>query len=263
MIGIARKHISSSRTPIRGTSSHHDSSNYSTYPSHQKHTPVVQSHPVYSQHSQPVYSQSAPSNTVYSNSIVPTITNSGRPIQNVTPMIRQASVHQVSGGVVNQMSTPTSSIAQVNVQPAATAGSQQASNGNTDQSEVSALQLLASISGESTTESLAVEIPEFTAIASPIALPANSDHFGTWTVALPGNQSIMLVLNHDGSFVWNATKEGNSSSFAGQYRLEAGRLTLVRSNDLQQMTGNWIGEGTTFAFKVDGAASSGLTFDRN
>ena len=110
VIGIARNHISSSRTPIRGTSSHHHSSNYSTYPSHQKHTPVVQSQPVYSQpqysqpvysqHSQPAYSQSAPSNTVYSKSIVPTITNSGKPIQNVTPVIRQASVHQASGGVL-------------------------------------------------------------------------------------------------------------------------------------------------------------------
>ncbi len=265
VIGIARNHTSSSRTPLRGTSSHQHTSNYSNYPTHPTHTPVVQSQPVYSQpqYSQPVYSQSAPSNTVYSHSSVPMTTNPVNPIQNVTPVIRQASVRQASGGVVNQMLTPTSSIAQVNVPPAATSGSPQSSNGNTDQSEVSALQLLASISGESTTESLAVEIPEFTAVAAPIALPASSDHIGTWAVALPGNQSIMLVLDHDGSFAWDATKEGKSSSFAGQYRLEDGRLTLVRSNDLQQMTGSWIGEGNTFAFKLDGAETSGLTFTRN
>jgi len=126
--------------------------------------------------------------------------------------------------------------------------------------ELSALQMLASISvDEETTDAVAVQIPEFAAAA----MPAIADQVGTWTVLLPGNQSLTLVLNQDNTFAWTAVKDGTSSSFEGQYRLEDGRLTLVRSNDLQQMSGSWNGEGANFTFKLDGATNSGLGFARN
>ncbi len=75
-------------------------------------------------------------------------------------------------------------------------------------------------------------------------------------------KSLPIALNADNSFQWHAVKEGKASSFQGQYRMEAGRLTLVRSNDLQQMAGSWSGEGANFTFKIDGATNSGLAFAR-
>ena len=72
-----------------------------------------------------------------------------------------------------------------------------------------------------------------------------------------------LTLNEDGSFVWKATKNGKSNSFQGQFRLENSQLTLVRSNDLQQMKGSWTGAEDKFTFKLDGATTSGLAFARS
>ena len=45
--------------------------------------------------------------------------------------------------------------------------------------------------------------------------------------------------------------------------MEEGRLTLVRSSDLQQMEGSWTGQGSSFTFKLDGAATAGLNFSRS
>ena len=101
------------------------------------------------------------------------------------------------------------------------------------------------------------QIPEFTAPNATV-----EGHVGTWNVQLPGNQSVELTLNNDRSFTWTATKQGKASSFTGQYRLESGRLTLVRSTDLQQMAGSWTGQDANFTFKLDGATNSGLTFTR-
>ncbi len=82
-------------------------------------------------------------------------------------------------------------------------------------------------------------------------------------MSLPGNQSVELTLNSDSSFIWTASKDGKSNSFQGQFRLEGNRLTLVRSNDLQQMTGNWSGADNQFTFKLDGATTGGLAFQRS
>ena len=80
---------------------------------------------------------------------------------------------------------------------------------------------------------------------------------------LPGNQSVELSLNENGTFRWTATKQGKSSAFEGQYRLETGRLTLVRSTDLQQMAGSWTANGEKFTFKLDGTKAGGLAFARS
>ncbi len=101
-------------------------------------------------------------------------------------------------------------------------------------------------------------LPQFTA-APATTQPVQS---GTWQVSLSGNQTIQLVLNDDSSFVWTATKDGKSSSFEGRYILENGRLTLVRSNDLQQMSGSWTLSERGASFKLDGTNSSALEFGR-
>lgn len=137
------------------------------------------------------------------------------------------------------------------------------STNNGGSSELSALQMLSTLNGNDVplpeNNAEAVEVPEFTAAATQ----STGGHVGNWSVALPGNQAISLMLNNDNTFNWTATKEGKSSSFQGQYRLEGERLTLVRSNDLQQMVGNWTGDGTNFTFKLDGATTSGLAFSRS
>ncbi|TWT78929.1 hypothetical protein CA13_03260 [Planctomycetes bacterium CA13] len=133
-------------------------------------------------------------------------------------------------------------------------------------SESSALQMLASLNAPATENAAttASQIPEFTAAASPTSTSQPvASHVGSWKVSLPGNQSVDLKLNNDGSFAWTATKEGKSSSFSGQFRLENGQLTLVRSNDLQQMTGTWTGSENSFTFKLDGATNGGLSFSRS
>ncbi len=130
--------------------------------------------------------------------------------------------------------------------------------------EASALQLLASMtqpeSSDTTSASDSPQIPQF----APAKTTASSEvkHVGTWQVTLPGNQAVQLELNADGSFSWTASKDGKSSRFQGQYRLEDKRLTLVRSTDLQQMAGSWISRGDGFTFKLDGAANGGLNFNR-
>ena len=129
--------------------------------------------------------------------------------------------------------------------------------------ESSALQMLASISNTSTTTEPAAasspQIPEF----GPANTGETVEHVGTWSVTLPGNQSVRLDLNSDGSFSWTASKNGSSSEFKGRYRLEKNRLTLVRSNDLKQMAGSWVGSGEAFTFKLDGATTGGLAFKKS
>ncbi len=85
---------------------------------------------------------------------------------------------------------------------------------------------------------------------------------GTWKVSLPGNQSVELVLRDDGQFSWTATKSGATSAFAGTYQLTGDQLTLVRSNDQQQMRGTWTANDSGFIFKLDGATTGGLNFHR-
>tara|TARA_R110002073_G_scaffold65408_8_gene163350 strand:+ start:363 stop:728 length:366 start_codon:yes stop_codon:yes gene_type:complete len=121
--------------------------------------------------------------------------------------------------------------------------------------------MLASINNveSSPAEETQPQMPEFTAASSTTA----GAHVGNWKVNLPGNQSVELVLADDGKFSWTATKEGKSNSFSGQYRLENGQLTLVRSNDLQQMSGQWTGSEGNFTFKLDGATNGGLNFQRS
>ncbi len=146
--------------------------------------------------------------------------------------------------------------------------------GQSQDATQSALQMLASLGGqqgqEQSTPNTAgqpqsdsqadagFELPQFT------AAPASNQPAvgGAFTVSLPGDQTIQLVLNNDSTFVWTATKAGQSSSFQGRYILENGRLNLVRSNDLQQMTGTWTQTQQGASFKLDGTNASALEFNR-
>jgi hypothetical protein len=149
-------------------------------------------------------------------------------------------------------------------QPASRKAAPQQTGNTQPNAEASALRLLASItqpeSSDTNSASDSPQIPQF----GPAKSTASSEpeHVGTWKVTLPGNQAVQLELSQDGSFIWTATKNGKSSRFQGQYRLEDNRLTLVRSTDLQQMAGSWTGSGNGFTFKLDGATNGGLNFNR-
>ncbi|MCR9211727.1 MAG: hypothetical protein NXI28_26195 [bacterium] len=109
------------------------------------------------------------------------------------------------------------------------------------------------------------QIPTFGSAtpASSVSSPAQP-HVGSWNVSLPGEQSVSLELNSDGSFVWVASKSGKTSQFSGQYRLDGGSLTLVRSQDLQKMEGTWTAsQNGGFVFRVGGGTNGGLNFTRS
>jgi hypothetical protein len=210
----------------------------------------------------------------------------GMPQQSVSQQAMQAQPQQQNGmqqGGVMPQGNVQNGVNNVQTQPqnvGVPQGNQNAGQPNVGapagtaapQTELSALQMLASLNGEATGPAMAAEVSPEAAVEAPAfsaqavqansAMPTNMVHVGTWRVGLPGNQNITLALNPDNSFQWNAIKDGKSSSFQGQYRMEGGRLTLVRSNDLQQMAGSWNGEGTNFTFKLDGATTSGLAFVR-
>ena len=200
------------------------------------------SHPSYSQpvHSQPTYSQPVISQPIVHQPII----NSTVPH---TPVLHTPTAQNI----VSPVSRPsTSSLS--STQPVATA--------TRASSKRSALQILASLNTKETSETeQEVQIPEFTTASST----SESAPVGTWTVTLPGEQSVSLELKADGTFQWTATKKGNSSRFGGKFRIQDGRLTLVRESDLQQMSGTWTGNDKQFTFKLDGATTSGLAFRRS
>ncbi len=271
---------------------------YPSYPSAQPiPAPSVHMQPTYSQpgyassmpsqphYAQPNYAQPALSQPSYTQ---PTYSQPG---VGTSPSIQQA--HHVQSqtvgqpsGVANPVSHAGSNPNVANVRPVTQATSQapaqqrvasprmaqsapaaaavQAAPAANSASQPSALEMLASITlDEVSTESVeatVAEIPEFTAAAT--SMSQVEAHVGIWSVTLPGNQSVTLELGADGNFKWTATKDGKSSNFDGQFRLEGERLTLVRSQDLQQMAGNWSGADGNFTFKLDGATNSGLAFAR-
>jgi len=238
-VGYSRVGISVSRAPVYRT---------------------VQPQPRYVQ-PQPVCAQPAYAQSGYAQPIPPQPTQMSQP----APVVGQQGVPQSNPVVTSTQPAiaPPNSAPAVQ-QPEASANAAPSNAASTN--EASALQMLASISTNDTTSSndtsvtqSTAQIPQFTAPTSA----ASNPHTGTWKVNLPGNQSVELLLNDDSSFRWTATKDGKSSSFQGQFRLENGRLTLVRSNDLQQMTGTWSGQDANFTFKLDGATNSGLAFIRS
>ena len=138
-----------------------------------------------------------------------------------------------------------------------------ASNGNTTANlQQSALQLLAGGSNNTapkTATSASANIPQFQTAPSPAPQNTNA---GTWVASLPGNASVTLDLGTDGAFRWTAVSQGKTSSFQGNYTVNNGSLSLVRSNDGGKLTGSMSASGSSsFEFKVAGA-QNGLNFQR-
>jgi hypothetical protein len=209
-------------------------------------------------HSQIVYNQPLHSPTTVAPSII------GQPSQPVASSSITQTQTITARPTTSTTTTPSTVIASKPIASRLTASVQTANRQSIQQS---ALQALAAIGKEAapaanqatSNDAPAATIPEFTA-ASP---NATDSHLGAWRVSLPGNQSVELNLDADGKFVWKATKSGSTSQFNGQYRLADGKLTLVRSADLQQMTGSWTAQKTGFTFKLDGSKTGGLNFIRS
>ncbi|WP_442507789.1 hypothetical protein SH528x_006723 [Novipirellula sp. SH528] len=264
---------------------HSSYSSHGSYGGHYGGTSTYASSCPTSQYASPVYSQPAPLHSVHSQPIPSqqqfnqTVAPSRAPsnfgatgLNQSRPLQTAPNPSTTNASFASSRTQPTSS---ANPTPSVTAPtqssqprSQQASppTSQPQSAEASALQMLASISSPAesqTEESSAVEalsqVPEFTAASSTTA----GTHVGNWKVNLPGNQSVELTLADDGNFSWTATKDRKSNSFSGQYRLENGQLTLVRSNDLQQMSGQWTGSEGNFTFKLEGATNGGLNFQRS
>ncbi|GAA5506513.1 hypothetical protein [Novipirellula caenicola] len=243
---------------------------HSSYPSHNRYgghyggtSTYAPSCPT-SRYAAPVYSQPAPSQPFPSQSIPPQPQQSFQPAAAPTGAPSNLAANGASQGRPSQP-TPTQPAGSAATAPAAAPAqstsprSQPASQPQS--AEASALQMLASINNadSSPAEETQSLVPEFTAAAAT----TGGDHVGSWKVNLPGNQSVELILEADGKFSWTATKDGKSNAFSGQYRLEDGQLTLVRSSDLQQMSGQWTGSEGNFTFKLDGATNGGLNFQRS
>lgn len=104
-------------------------------------------------------------------------------------------------------------------------------------------------------------VPQFS--AAPVAASTNaSPHVGSFKASLPSNVTIELNLNNGGTFSWVVRGKGKTTQFSGQYQVTQGRLTLVRSNDLQQMAGKLTAGQNGFTFKLDGADNGGLNFKK-
>ncbi|MDV6029724.1 MAG: hypothetical protein F9B45_06365 [Phycisphaera sp. RhM] len=153
-------------------------------------------------------------------------------------------------------------------QPAGTAStvqSQPSSQTNATTSavdaETSALAALASLAASqpTTTTTPTATQPSAQPVAASAATPG---HIGSFRATLPSNVTIELNLNGSGTFSWVVSNNGKTSQFSGQYRVTDGRLTLVRSNDLQKMAGKLTLGPNGFTFQLDGANNAGLDFKK-
>ncbi|MEQ9411454.1 MAG: hypothetical protein RIK87_27310 [Fuerstiella sp.] len=107
--------------------------------------------------------------------------------------------------------------------------------------------------------------PPATPTTQPQPQPQTPVHVGTWSASLGNGATVRLVLNSDGTFTWSATnKAGSTSSFSGSYTVSNGTLTLNRSNDNQQLAGNFNTSGNdAFSFKVAGNNAAAINFARS
>ena len=176
--------------------------------------------------------------------------------------------------VVNQQAVNQPATNQVTARPVTNAPK------TTADAETSALAALASIAGNATpaattpaattpaastpvanvqpsTTAGTPQVPQFTAASTTTA-----PHIGVFTATLPSNVTIELRLTSGNTFSWIVRNNGKVTQFSGQYRVSQGRLTLVRSQDLQQMAGTMTTASNGFTFKLDGTNNAGLNFKR-
>jgi hypothetical protein len=97
----------------------------------------------------------------------------------------------------------------------------------------------------------------------PTAPAQEASFVGSWTATVNAANRVQLRLNADGGFNWVANSNGKTSSFDGSYTIANGQLTLVRSNDSQQLAGTLAPEASGgFRFKLASAGGEGLLFVR-
>lgn len=131
--------------------------------------------------------------------------------------------------------------------PDARASSTDATTRVNDSAESSALAALASLD-DATSPSSPSDIPTFQAAAASRPSP----HLGVWRTLLPNRVMIILSLEEAGTFSWRVHNEGRITEFDGRYEIEAGRLSLIRARDGQQMNGRWIKTTRGFEFQLEG-----------
>ena len=245
------------------------------------HYPAAQ--PVQPAYQQPIYQSQAigQAQPIQSRTIqARTISSTTRVVSQRPVSSQPVSSQPVSTGQPNVIGRQT-----VNTQPRQTqnampqrqsqsvasrpAPSQQTTQSGDAQS--SALAALASLTNQSSTGNSApaktvdatTDVPQF-APATTAAAKTSGDHVGIWTSTLPSKAVITLSLNQNNLFAWQVRDaSGKVTKFEGQYRINDGRLTLVRSQDLQQMAGTWKTNNSGFTFKLDGSNNSGLEFRKS
>ena len=153
---------------------------------------------------------------------------------------------------------PQVSQPQTSQQPATTS----ATTADAESSALAALASLAAANATTPTSTPSVSNPAPTATTAVAASEATPEHIGSFRATLPSNVTIELSLNGSGTFSWVVRNNGKTSQFSGQYRLTDGRLTLVRSNDLQKMAGKLTLGPSGFTFQLDGANNAGLDFKK-
>lgn len=143
-----------------------------------------------------------------------------------------------------------------------------ASAASSNTAEMTALQVLAGMSADRApaqqSRTQATESRPNPASGSPAASASTrSGRVGAWVARLPNQASVRLNLQADGSFIWMATNSGGKkSNFQGSYRLDGRSLTLVRSDDNQQLAGTLTDTNGGFNFNLNGTKDSGLNFTR-
>lgn len=97
-------------------------------------------------------------------------------------------------------------------------------------------------------------------VAAAPASPANP-LVGEWKANPTSGLEIEFSVQADGRFTWNLNRNGETSSFAGTAKLEAGRMTLTRDSDGETLEGTVQFTGSTaFAFQIEG--SPAITFEK-
>lgn len=136
--------------------------------------------------------------------------------------------------------------------------------------ESSALAALASIAAQTETTSAGTATDADTrpttnaeAATRQTAPAAGPKTTGAFRAMLPSKLAVELVLSESGTFSWTVSGKEKTTNFSGQYRIDDGRLTLVRGNDLQQMAGTMKATGDGFTFTLDGSNNGGLEFRKS
>ena len=119
--------------------------------------------------------------------------------------------------------------------------------------ETSALAALAAITSDK---------GETAKATSASSLTSTPGHVGRFRASLPNSITVELNLDRSGTFSWTVISQGKTSKFSGNYRLSEGRLTLVRSTDLETMAGQMKVVQNGFTFQLDGSGNAQLKFQK-